>query len=72
MAKHPHLESIEQLLSENSNFTLTSTQYEKETGTTLPKGDYYLKKKSAVAKIAEKFGYRIETKERTIEFIKER
>lgn len=36
MAKRPDLRSIERLLSSNSNFTLTSAQYERETGSALP------------------------------------
>ena len=67
----PNLNSIDILLSAGKDFALTESQYRKETDVAMPKDFYYLKSRSAVAKLAKKYGYRISIKERTIMFEKE-
>ena len=54
------------LLESNEEFSITEKQYLKNTGREIPKDTYYLKSKSAFAKLAKKHGYIIEVKERTI------
>ena len=65
MAK-PKLETLSQLCLSNEDFSLTERQYEKSTGAPLPKSFYYLKNNSALSKIAKKYGYVVEIKEKTI------
>ncbi len=67
----PNLSSIESLLSTGKKFALTETQYHKETSATMPKSFYYLKNNSAVAKLAKRYGFKIELQEKTILFEKE-
>ena len=67
----PKLQNIDKLLSIGKNFSLTESQYYNETEATLPKDFYYLKNKSAIAKLAKKYGYKILIKEKTILFEKE-
>ena len=54
------------LFKSGEEFSLTESQYSKSTGYSLPKEVYYLKKKSAFAKIAKQYGYFITVKEKTI------
>lgn len=70
MAK-PNLSSIDTLLSAGKDFSLTETQYHKETDVDMPKDFYYLKTRSAIAKLAKKHGYKITIKEKTLMFEKE-
>ena len=65
-----NFEKITPLFRANQEFSLTESQYEKSVGRTLPKDFYYLKKDSAIAKEAEKHGYYIEVKEKTVCFKK--
>ena len=67
----PNLASIEVLLSAGKDFALTESQYYKETACTMPKDFYYLKNRSAIAKLAKKRGFKIAIKEKTIMFEKE-
>lgn len=69
--KRPKLSSIDTLLSTGQDFSLTEKQYEKETSATMPKDFYYLRKKSAIAKLATSYGYKIVIQEKTIKFEKE-
>lgn len=52
------------------DFSLTRTQYCDSTGAALPKEKYYTEHKSAVARCAEKNGYRVEVVPEIIRFIK--
>ncbi len=54
------------LLESKEEFSFTEKQYYKNTGKELPKNTRYLMKSSALSKIAAKYGYVIEVKERTI------
>ncbi len=54
------------LFESGEEFSLTEMQYQKNTGYSLPKEIYYLKNKSAFAKIASQYGYYITVKEKTI------
>lgn len=65
MAK-PKLEEIEKLLSKGKEISLTDAQYEKLTGIPLPKNNYYLKNRSALAKIAKNADYVIEVIEKRV------
>ena len=70
MAQKPDLSNILSLLGANEDFSSTEKQYLKSTGTTMPKDSKYLKRRSAVAKLAKEQGYVIEIAERTISFKK--
>lgn len=66
----PNLEKIIQMMDRGSNFELTSQQYKKKTNADFPKDKSYAEKRSAVAKIAHKHGYRIEVIPQQIKFLK--
>lgn len=68
---NPNLSAIDALLSAGKNFALTEKQYQKETLATMPKDFYYLKNRSAVAKLAKRHGFKIVIQEKTILFEKE-
>lgn len=68
--KKPKLYNIDELFLSGKEFSLTESQYYKETEACLPKDFYYLKNKSAIAKLAKKRGYLISIKEKTIIFKK--
>lgn len=61
---------MEQLFKSNEEFSITETQYCKNTGWALPKDTYYLKHRSPLSKEAKKYGYSVEVNERTINFKK--
>ncbi len=65
MAK-PKLDEIEKFLSKGKEISLTDAQYEKLTGIPLPKDSYYLKNNSALAKSANKAGFKIEVIEKKV------
>ncbi len=54
------METLDHLFDKGLSFQLTDSEYEKETGVSLPKEKNYLMKNSALAKLAEKRGYYIE------------
>lgn len=62
----PDLTKIIALLESNEEFSITETQYQKSTGTNMPKSTYYLKKNSALSRLAKKYGFSIEVNERSI------
>ncbi len=62
----PNFDKLIPLFEANENFSLTEKQYEKSTGATLPKGFYYLKNQSALARNAKKYGFLIDIKEKTV------
>lgn len=62
----PDLTKITALMEANEDFSITETQYQKSTGTNMPKSTYYLKKNSALSRLAKKYGFSIEVQERTI------
>lgn len=66
MVSKPNLSKIASLFASNEDFSLTEEQYFNTTGASLPKSTYYLLKDSAISKLAQKFGYTIEVKSRTI------
>lgn len=65
-----NLEKITPLFNADQEFSLTESQYKNSVGKSLPKDFYYLKNRSAIAKEAQKFGYYIELKEKTLCFKK--
>lgn len=54
------------LFETNRNFSITESQYLRDTGRSMPKDTSYLKNKSAFSRAAEKYGYSLEIQERTI------
>ena len=60
MAKNPQLDGFSIYFDRNKDFELTSSEYEDIAGTSLPKDEWYLKKKSAIAKAAREKGYTLE------------
>lgn len=66
MSKKPKINNLEIFFKRGENFSLTDAQYEKETGAMLPKSPYYIKNKSALAKMAKKYGFCIEVIEKTV------
>lgn len=65
MAK-PIFDKILNLFESGQDFSLTERQYLQQTGAPLPKSTYYLKKRSALSKVANDHGYYITITERTI------
>ena len=61
-----NFERITPLFESNREFSLTESQYERSVGKPLPKYYYYLKNNSALAREAQKHGYYIEIKEKTV------
>ncbi len=61
-----NFERITPLFESNQEFSLTESQYEQSVGKPLPKDYYYLKKNSALAREAQKHGYYIEIREKTV------
>lgn len=72
MGKRPNLSSIETLFDKGKDFKLTDAQYEKKAGCALPKNKYYLKNKSALSRMAESKGFKVEVIEKTVKFTKEK
>ena len=66
MARGPDLSAIIDLLKDGKPFQMTDAQYEKKTGTSLPKDKSYLKNSSALAKVCKERGYTIKVQEKTI------
>ena len=64
--KHPNFEKLLPLFQAQEEFSLTETQYQKSTGAPLPKGTYYLRSQSALSKVAKKYGFIVDIKEKTI------
>ena len=67
----PKLEKIIKLLESGEPFNLTDTQYHEKTGLHIPKSNSYLLNKSAIARKAKEYGYRLTLQERQISFEKE-
>lgn len=68
--KKPNLLQIIDLLEKGRDFELTNQQYKKKTEADFPKDKYYAEKRSAVAKIAAEYNYRIEVIPQRILFVK--
>lgn len=66
MSNKVDFSKIISLMKVNEDFSITESQYLKNTGREMPKNTWYLKNSSAFSKIAEKYGYTIEVKERTV------
>jgi len=66
MAKQPKFDTLEKLFSTGKDFELTDAQYEKKTGTPLPKSSYYLVNKSALARRAKEKGYQLKVIEKRV------
>lgn len=66
MMGKPDFKKLLALFEANEDFSLTESQYLKSTGATLPKDIYYLKKRSALSKVAKNYGFDISIKEKTI------
>ena len=62
----PDLKKIQTLLESNEDFSITEKQYKNSTGASMPKDTYYLKNRSALAKLANEHGFTVEVQERTI------
>ena len=68
--KKPKLEKIEELLKQGKNFSLTRERYISLTGMDIPQSKSYTENKSAVAKRANDYNYRLKVKSEIIEFTK--
>lgn len=68
--KKPNLLQIIELLETGKDFKLTNHQYKKKTETDFTKDKYYAEKRSAVAKIAAKYDYKIEVIPQRTLFVK--
>jgi hypothetical protein len=66
----PKLEKIEKMMEIGEDFELSNQQYKAKTEAEFPKDKYYAEKKSAVAKVARKYGFRIEVIPQRIKFQK--
>lgn len=67
----PKLDKIIELLESGEPFSLTESQYKSNTGLSIPKDSSYVVRKSAVAKKAQEYGYKITVRQRTLSFEKE-
>jgi len=68
--RKPNLQQITELLARGKDFELTNQQYKKKTEADFPKDKNYAEKRSAVAREAAKYDYRIEVIPQRILFIK--
>ena len=68
--RHPKLDKITDILKEGKNFSLNRSQYIGLTGIDIPQQKSYVENKSAVAKLAEKYGYKIIVVPEVLEFHK--
>ena len=66
MRSSPTFQEIDKMFAKGKDFELTDAQYEKLTGTPLPKDKYYLSNRSAIAKHAKKNDYFIKVIEKKI------
>lgn len=67
----PKLEKIIELLESGEPFSLTDSQYKRKTGLNIPKDNTYLMKRSAIARKAKEYGYKLVLQERQISFERE-
>ena len=63
---NPVLCEIDKIFAKGQDFELTDAQYEKLTGTRLPKDKYYLSNRSAIEKKKKKNGYSMKVIEKKI------
>lgn len=70
MSKKPKLDKIEERLKQNKNFEITRDNYVSLTGTDTPQNKNYTEKRSAVSKIAAKYGYSVRVKTEILVFEK--
>ncbi len=63
MANKLDLSSFESLMKQGNNFEMTEEQYEMAIKKAMPQTGY-LRTKSPVAKLAKKYGYKIQVEER--------
>lgn len=70
MSKKPKFDEIDTLLNEGRNFELTDNQYYTKTGAHIPLNKSYTQNKSAVAKLAKKYGYLIKMEPAKLYFVK--
>lgn len=61
---------IKELIESSIDFSLSEKQYEKLTGRKMPRDNYYLINKSAIAKFANELGLTIQVHKKTITFEK--
>jgi len=66
----PNLEKIEKLFEKNEEFSLTVDQYRQKTGINFPKEKYYAENRSAIAKKAKEYGFKVFVIPQNIEFRK--
>ena len=64
--KKPNFDNLLPLFGSKEEFCLTEKQYKQHTGAELPKDTSYLKRKSALSRVAKEYGYSIAVNERTI------
>lgn len=59
MSKKPNTNKIKKILQRGVNFKLSREEYIKLTGADIPQNKNYTERKSAVAKLADEYGFRI-------------
>lgn len=68
---NPKVKNLNHLFESGDSFSITEDEYKNLTGAYLPKsGNYYICHRSAIAKYAESFGYKITTNVKVLTFIK--
>ena len=60
MARKPNLSTIEEMFKKGKDFKLTRQAYIQKTGADIPQRKRYTEKDSAIAKMAQKYGYVVE------------
>jgi hypothetical protein len=69
MAKRMDLNELNDLFSSGYDFELTEVEYKRLVGKDIPKGSYYIKSRSPIARKAEACGYKIKVEERAVKVI---
>ncbi len=70
MGKRPNLSGMKKYFVKGNDFCINRDQYIKITGIDIPQGKSYTENKSAVAKMADQYGYKVKVIPEKLEFIK--
>ena len=59
MGKRKNMDSLDELFQQGKDFKMAEEVYKEKTGNPFPKGKWYLKKQSALARKAAEYGFEI-------------
>ncbi len=69
MGRRPNLNGIKSKLEKGNEFKMTRAQYIKSTGIDIPESKSYTERRSAVARLANEYGYQIEVVPEVLVFV---